>query len=391
MQDFDVVIIGGGAAGLMCAIEAGKRGRRVILLEKGKKVAGKIRISGGGRCNFTNIHTTAANFQSANPHFAKSALKRYGPNDFISLVEKHGIVYHEKTLGQLFCNNSAQDIIDMLLDECVKVDVVIKTSITVEAIEKKDGFLIKTEEGDIKCQSLVIATGGPSIPKMGATGWGYDVARQFKLKIVDPVPALVPLTFGEAFIFDFRKLSGVSVDVRVQCGKVSFDEALLFTHRGLSGPAILQISSYWRSGQDIIINLAPGRDVFESLKETKQNHPKQELPTALAALLPKRLATYISEHTGITGPLADLSHKKLEKVADLVNNWRITPNGTEGFATAEVTRGGVSTDELSSKTMEAAKVSGLYFIGEVVDVTGHLGGYNFQWAWASGHAAGQYV
>ena len=386
-----MVIVGGGAAGLMCAIEAGKRGRRVIVLEKGKKVAGKIRISGGGRCNFTNIHTTAANFQSANPHFAKSALKRYTPGDFVSLVEKHGIAYHEKTLGQLFCDNSAQEIIDMLLEDCAKVGVVIKTSLTVDAIEKKDGFILKTEEGDIACQSLVIATGGPSIPKMGATGWGYDVARQFKLKIIDPVPALVPLTFGEAFIFDFRNLSGVSVDVKVQCGKTSFDEALLFTHRGLSGPAILQISSYWRSGQDIIINLAPGRDVFESLKDAKQKHPKQDLSTALAVFLPKRLAVYLTEHTGIDGMLADLSHKKLETVAVLINSWRITPKGTEGFATAEVTRGGVSTDELSSKTMEAGKVPGLYFIGEVVDVTGHLGGYNFQWAWASGHAAGQYV
>ena len=279
----------------------------------------------------------------------------------------------------------------MLLEDCAKVGVVIKTSLTVDAIEKKDGFILKTEEGDIACQSLVIATGGPSIPKMGATGWGYDVARQFKLKIIDPVPALVPLTFGEAFIFDFRNLSGVSVDVKVQCGKTSFDEALLFTHRGLSGPAILQISSYWRSGQDIIINLAPGRDVFESLKDAKQKHPKQDLSTALAVFLPKRLAVYLTEHTGIDGMLADLSHKKLETVAVLINSWRITPKGTEGFATAEVTRGGVSTDELSSKTMEAGKVPGLYFIGEVVDVTGHLGGYNFQWAWASGHAAGQYV
>lgn len=391
MTDYDVAIVGGGAAGLMCAIEAGKRGRSVVVIEKGKLAAGKIRISGGGRCNFTNIHCTPANFYSENIHFAKSALKRYGPKDFIGLVEKHGIAYHEKTLGQLFCDNSAQDIIKLLLDECEAVGVVVKTSMTVEHVEKKEVFNLLTSDGAISASSLVVATGGPSIPKMGSTGWGYDVARQFKLKIVDPVPALVPLTFGEAFIFDFRTLSGLSVDVNVRCGKTSFNEALLFTHRGMSGPAILQISSYWRSGMDITINLAPGREVFEELKSKKEKQPKQEIQTSLAGILPKRLASYICEHTGVSGKLADLSHKKLETVADQVNGWRITPNGTEGFATAEVTRGGVSTAELSSKTMETSKIPGLYFIGEVVDVTGHLGGFNFQWAWASGHAAGQYV
>tara|TARA_R110002096_G_scaffold416576_2_gene619494 strand:- start:344113 stop:345288 length:1176 start_codon:yes stop_codon:yes gene_type:complete len=391
MTDYDVAIVGGGAAGLMCAIEAGKRGRRVVVIEKGKSAAGKIRISGGGRCNFTNIHCTPANFYSENKHFAKSALKRYGPKDFIGLVEKHSISYHEKTLGQLFCDNSAHDIIKMLLDECEAVGVVLKTSMTVEHIDKKEVFNLITSDGAISASSLVIATGGPSIPKMGSTGWGYEVARQFKLKIVDPVPALVPLTFGEAFIFDFRALSGVSVNVKVHCGKTSFNEALLFTHRGMSGPAILQISSYWRSGMDITINLAPGRDAFEELKNQKAAQPKQEVQTALAGILPKRLASYICEHTGVSGSLADLSHKKLQIVADLVNGWHITPNGTEGFVTAEVTRGGVSTSELSSKTMETNKIPSLYFIGEVVDVTGHLGGFNFQWAWASGYAAGQYV
>lgn len=392
MTEFDAIIVGGGAAGLMCAIEAGKRGRSVLVLEKGKTVAGKIRISGGGRCNFTNIHCTAANFYSENQHFAKSSLKRYGPKDFIRLVEKHNIAYHEKTLGQLFCDNSANDIIQMLLKECDDVGVVVKTETIVEVVDKKEEkFTVDTGGHKYSCASLVIASGGPSIPKMGATGWGYDIARQFKLKIVDPVPALVPLTFGEEFIFDFRKLAGVSVDVNVRCGKTSFNEALLFTHRGMSGPAILQISSYWRSGMDITINLAPARDVFSELKEAKEKHAKQEIQTALTAFLPKRFASYIAEHTETYGMLADLSHKKLQLIANLINNWQITPNGTEGFATAEVTRGGVSTSEISSKTMEANKVAGLYIIGEVVDVTGHLGGFNFQWAWASGYAAGQFI
>lgn len=392
MAHYDVVIIGGGAAGLMCAIEAGKRGRSVLVAEKGASVAGKIRISGGGRCNFTNIHCTHANFYSENKHFHKSALKRYSPKDFIGLVERHDIAYHEKTLGQLFCDDSAQEIIDMLLSECEAVNVSIKVNSTISDIEKTgEGFSLKSGDEKISCASLVVASGGPSIPKMGATGFGYDVARQFKLKIVDPVPALVPLTFGEEFVFDFRKLSGISQDVSVKCAKTTFNEALLFTYKGLSGPAILQISSYWRSGMDIVINLAPNTDVFEELKKAKEAQPKQEVQTALATLLPKRLAVYICDQAGVYGTLADLSHKKLAALSTQVNEWHLKPNGTEGFATAEVTRGGVSTDELSSKTMEAAKVDGLYFIGEVVDVTGHLGGFNFQWAWASGHAAGQFV
>lgn len=392
MTHYDVIIIGAGAAGLMCAIEAGKRGAKTIILEKGKSVAGKIRISGGGRCNFTNIHCKPSNFHSENEHFCKSALKRYGPKDFIALVEKHNIAYHEKTLGQLFCDNSAHDIIKMLTDECHDAGVEIQTECIINNLNKLDEeFIITYNNINIKSNSLVIASGGPSIPKMGATGFGYDIARQFKLKIIDPVPALVPLTFGEEFIFDFRNLAGVAVDVTVKCGKVSFDEALLFTHRGLSGPAILQISSYWRSGMEININLSPKIDVFENLKKIKETQPKQEIHTALSTLLPKRLAHYICDHAKVHGTLADLSHKKIKIVSDLVNNWSLKPNGTEGFATAEVTRGGVSTDELSSKTMECNKVSGLYFIGEVVDVTGHLGGFNFQWAWASGHAAGQYI
>jgi len=392
LNQYDVVVIGGGAAGLMCAIEAGKRGRKVLLIEKNKAVAGKIRISGGGRCNFTNIHCTHADFISENKHFHKSALKRYTPLDFIELVEKHGIAYHEKTLGQQFCDESAMDIIDMLVEECTQVNVEIKVMTTVETVIKTgDVYSLTTDNGNMTCSSLVIASGGVSIPKMGATGFGYDVARQFGLKIVDPVPALVPLTFGEDYIFDFRKLSGVSQDVVVKCGKKTFKEALLLTYKGLSGPAILQISSYWRSGMEIIIDLAPGQDVFELLKVAKENNAKQEVQTALSLILPKRLAQFLVEKSGIEGKLADLSHKKLEIVGRQVNEWRLTPNGTEGFAIAEVTRGGVNTAELSSKTFESSREAGLYFIGEVVDVTGHLGGFNFQWAWASGHAAGQFV
>ncbi|MDG1997361.1 MAG: NAD(P)/FAD-dependent oxidoreductase [Emcibacteraceae bacterium] len=392
LNQYDVVVIGGGAAGLMCAIEAGKRGRKVLLIEKNKAVAGKIRISGGGRCNFTNIHCTHADFISENKHFHKSALKRYTPFDFIELVEKHGIAYHEKTLGQQFCDESAMDIIDMLVRECSEANVEIKVMTTVETVTKTgDVYSLTTDNGNMTCSSLVIASGGASIPKMGATGFGYDVARQFGLKIVDPVPALVPLTFGEDYIFDFRKLSGVSQDVVVKCGKKTFKEALLLTYKGLSGPAILQISSYWRSGMEIIIDLAPDQNVFEFLKGAKESNAKQEVQTALSLILPKRLAQFLVEKSGIEGKLADLSHKKLEILGRQVNQWNLTPNGTEGFATAEVTRGGVNTSELSSKTFESNRETGLYFIGEVVDVTGHLGGFNFQWAWASGHAAGQFV
>lgn len=389
---YDVIIIGAGAAGLMCAIEAGKRNRSVLVIEKGKKAAGKIRISGGGRCNFTNIHCTHNDFISENKHFHKSALKRYSVQDFINLVEKHNIAFHEKTLGQLFCDESSQQIIDMLLNECEENKVEILLNSAVNNISKtENGFCLSLDHDELTCTSLVIASGGASIPKMGSTGFGYDVARQFKMKIVDPVPALVPLTFGEKYIFDFRALSGVSKDVRVSCGKKSFDEALLFTYKGLSGPAILQISSYWRAGMEILINLAPETNVYEFLKQSKEKQPKQEIQTVLSSLLPKRLALYLTEYSEVQGRLADLSHKKLNKLSLNVNEWRLMPHGTEGFATAEVTRGGVSTDELSSKTFESKNITGLYFIGEVVDVTGHLGGFNFQWAWASGHAAGQFV
>lgn len=389
MNQFDVIIIGAGAAGLMCAIKAGKRGRRVLVLDHAKKAAEKIRISGGGRCNFTNLEVGPQNFLSGNPRFCVSALSRYTPKDFIALVEKQGISYHEKTLGQLFCDTSSQQIIDMLLGECEAAGVTLETETKIEKVQQ--GFRLKTNREGYECSSLVVATGGPSVPKMGATGFGYNLAKQFGLAVVTPRAGLVPLTFNEGLLARTKKLAGVAVNVTVKCGKVKFSEALLFTHRGLSGPAILQISSYWKEGQDIVIDMAPGIDVFAFLKQTRTNQPKQEPATALAELLPKRLAQSIANECALEGRLADLADKKLKRLADAVNDWRVSPKGSEGMRTAEVTVGGVDTAELSSKTFEAKKVPGLYFIGEVIDVTGHLGGFNFQWAWASGHAAGQYV
>lgn len=388
-----MAIIGAGAAGLMCAIEAGKRGRRVLVVDHAAKPAEKIRISGGGRCNFTNIHSTPKNFISENPHFCVSALSRYTPRAFIALVEKHKIAYHEKTVGQLFCDGSSQQIIQMLLDECAAVDVEIKLNTSVSTVQKTEqGFSLQASSGDLHCESLVIASGGKSIPKMGATGFGYDIAAQFGHKIIETRAGLVPFTFQGAMLETVQSLAGVAVeDVVASCGKTSFREAMLCTHRGLSGPAILQISSYWREGDAVKVNLLPNLDVFEALKQTKKENPKQELHTALGAWLPKRLAAWIAETTGGQGRMADMPDKKLQAVAQAVNAWSILPSGTEGYRTAEVTLGGVDTRELSSKTMESQKVSGLYFIGEVVDVTGHLGGHNFQWAWASGVAAGQAV
>ena len=402
MSSYDVIIVGAGAAGLMAAIEAGKRGRTVLLLDHAKSAGEKIRISGGGRCNFTNLHTAPANFLSQNPRFCVSALKRYSQRDFIALVESHGIAYHEKTLGQLFCDGSSKQIVSMLLQESRKAGVTLWTCARVGRIQKReDGFSVAVErEGQrdaFTCVSLVIATGGPSIPKMGASGFGYDVARNFGLKVVEPRPALVPLTFDDALLAKLKHLAGVSLDAEVTCGKTTFAEALLFTHRGLSGPAILQISSYWREGREIRVNLLPGQDALEDLKQARQTRAKQELKSVLSEWLPRRLALHILEELesktspGSLGRLADLSDKKLRTIAAALNDWRIMPKGTEGFRTAEVTLGGVDSDELSSKTFEAKSVPGLYFIGEVVDVTGHLGGYNFQWAWASGHAAGQYL
>lgn len=392
MQSFDVIVLGAGAAGLMAAIEAGRRGRRVLVLEKAKKPAEKIRISGGGRCNFTNLHCAPANYLSDNPRFCVSALKRYTPQDFIARVEAAGIAWHEKTLGQLFCDGSSQQIIDLLLGDCAAAGVELRSEVAVSQVAKADErFRVMTDKGDVDCQSLVAATGGPSIPKMGATGYAYELARQFGLKVVPPRPALVPLTFDETTLERLRPLSGVSAEAVVACGKTAFREALLFTHRGLSGPAILQISSYWRSGQEIVVDLLPGQDAFETLRKVRAEKPKQELHNVLAELLPRRLAQAICDDAGIDGRLADLSDKKLRTLAGRLNRWRLKPAGSEGYRTAEVTAGGVDTDEISSKTFEAKKVPGLYFIGECLDVTGWLGGYNFQWAWASGHAAGQVV
>ncbi len=391
LSGHDVIILGAGAAGLMCAAVAGQRGQRVLLLEQARHPAEKIRISGGGRCNFTNLHTSPANFLSNNPQFCRSALSGYSQRDFIALVESYGIAYHEKTRGQLFCDGSSQQIIDMLLEECRKVRAQLKLGVRISAISKDEsGFIIVTDQGEFRGRSLVVATGGPSIPKMGSSGFGYKVAEQFGLKIVPPRAALVPLTFG-ASLAPFKDLSGVSVDAVVSCGKTWFDEALLFTHRGLSGPAILQISSYWREGHDIVVDMAPQLDVLARLKKIRSDHPRQEMATALADILPKRLARTIADV--IAGPerIADFSDLRLTEAAAAVRQWRVRPEGTEGYRTAEVTLGGIDTSELSQKTFEARSVPGLYFIGEVVDVTGHLGGFNFQWAWSSGQAAGRHV
>jgi hypothetical protein len=392
MQHIDVIVLGAGAAGLMAAVEAGRRGRRVLVLEKAKKPAEKIRISGGGRCNFTNLHSSPANFLSDNPRFCVSALKRFTQQDFLARVEAAGIAWHEKTLGQLFCDGSSQQIIDLLLRDCAAAGVAIESEVETTAVERRGArFHLTTDRGAYDCAALVVATGGPSIPKMGATGFAYDLAKQFGLKVVPPRPALVPFTFDPLVLERLKPLSGVSTEAVVSCGKAKFREALLFTHRGLSGPAILQISSYWHPGDEIVIDLLPGRDAFEELRRARGEKPKLELHNWLADLLPRRLAVMLCEEAGLAGRLADLSDRKLRVLADLVNRWRLKPGGTEGYRTAEVTAGGIDTDEISSKTFEAKKLPGLYFIGECLDVTGWLGGYNFQWAWSSGHAAGQAV
>lgn len=387
-----MIIAGAGAAGLMCAIEAGKRGRKVLLLDHAANVAEKIRISGGGRCNFTNLNCSPENFISNNPYFCISALKRYTQHDFIALVKKHGIAYHEKTLGQLFCDDSSKQIINMLLAECRSANVDIKTSTNITDIaETENGFSLITSSGKFNCSSLVIATGGPSIPKMGASSWGYQVAEKFGLRIIPPRAGLVPFTLNPEKLKALEALIGVSTNVIATAKNKSFKEAMLFTHRGLSGPAILQISSYWRESETISINFMPGHDVFKILKEKRQLVPRQELQTILAEFLPKALAKFLSAEINLPGRIADLSDRKLHFAAETITNWQVKPNGTEGYRTAEVTLGGVDTEELSPKTFAARKYPNLYFIGEVVDVTGWLGGYNFQWAWSSGHACGTYV
>jgi predicted Rossmann fold flavoprotein len=383
---FDAIILGAGAAGLMCAIEAGKRGRRVALLDHADRIGKKILISGGGRCNFTNIYCTPENFISANQHFAKSALARYTPDDFITLVKKHRITFHEKTLGQLFCDRSAQEIVTLLEEECRAANVEIFLNTKIREVSHSEGFTVLTESGALRAPSLVIATGGLSIPKLGATSFGYDLARQFNLKIIEPKPALVPLVFGTEDHENYCDLTGLSAEVIASTGQQSFREKMLITHRGLSGPAILQISSYWNPGEPISIDLAPGHDATKPIRNTNVRN----ITAARAAfhkLLPSRMATRWLElnapQTWTNKDLADLEHRAHE--------WKISPAGTEGYEKAEVTGGGIDTNELSGKTMESRKVPGLYFIGEVVDVTGQLGGFNFQWAWASGAAAGRSV
>jgi len=386
----DVVILGGGAAGLMCAIEAGKRGRRVLVVERSEKVGKKILISGGGRCNFTNLRVTPENFLSANPHFCKSALARYSQADFIALVERHGIAYHEKELGQLFCDQSAKLIVKMLVDECRTTGVRIETDCAVSAVERNTGgFSLQSNRGEIRATSLVIATGGLSVPKMGATAFGYELARQFGHSIEPTRAGLVPLTFGPDDLVRYRDLSGVSLPVLIHCKRQSFANAMLFTHRGISGPAVLQISSYWSPGDELSINFLPLTDPSEWLKARQSSRPESELKTVLGEFLPKRLAQRLCDIDLGSRLLRQYATRELVAVCERLQAWPMNPAGTEGYRTAEVTVGGVSTDELSSSTMESKKVPGLYFIGEVVDVTGHLGGFNFQWAWSSGWAAGQ--
>jgi predicted Rossmann fold flavoprotein len=384
-RQFDALVLGGGAAGLMCALEAGKRGRRVAVLERAERAGKKILISGGGRCNFTNIHCRPENFISANPHFAKSALARYTPADFIALVENHRIPYHEKTLGQLFCDRSSRDIMDMLEGECRDAGVRLFVNTKIEEVLKTTEFVVRAGEIEFRAPVLVVATGGLSIPKMGATSLGYDLARQFGLAIREPRPALVPFVFDDEDRGRYCDLAGVSAEVAVSCDGQQFREKMLFTHRGLSGPAILQISSYWKPGEAIAIDLAPGSDVTAALREANTPRNLAAVRSTLHKFLPTRFATrWLDLHVPIT-----LTNSGLAELERLMHEWRVVPAGTEGYAKAEVTAGGVDTDELSAKTMESRKVPGLFFIGEVVDVTGHLGGFNFQWAWASGACAGR--
>jgi predicted Rossmann fold flavoprotein len=386
-QDFDVIVLGAGAAGLMCAIEAGNRGRRVAVLESNDRVGRKILISGGGRCNFTNVDCSPDNFLSANPNFAKSALARYTPQDFIALVEKHNIAYHEKTLGQLFCDTTAREIIDLLESECQTASVEIFLNTVVQEVTKDDFFAVRAGDSEFYAPALVVATGGLSIPKMGATSFGYDLAAQFGLKIRETRPALVPLTLSAADCKRYCDLSGLSASVIATANGVPFREKMLITHRGFSGPAVLQASSYWMKPQPITIDLAPNKNLTAPLRLPEAPRNLATAKTAFRTSLPQRLADRWLEHNAPP----KWTNQGLDQLEHLAHNWQVTPIGTEGYEKAEVTAGGVDTNELSSKTMESRKVPGLYFIGEVVDVTGHLGGFNFQWAWSSGYSAGQAV
>ncbi len=387
-EAFDAIVIGAGAAGLMCALIAGQRGRKVLLLDHLDKVGAKILISGGGRCNFTNLHCAPERFLSANPHFHKSALDRYTQHDFIALVERHRIPYHEKTLGQLFCDGSARAIVAMLLAECAAGHVDVRLGHSVTDISRGDDFRIETDKGNFTAASLVLATGGLSIPKMGATGFTYDIARRFGLRITETLPGLVPLAATPETLGIAEALSGISLDAIASCGSQSFRENILFTHRGLSGPAILQISSYWREGETISLDLTPGLDAEAFLKERKRSRPKAEPKTVLGEIFPARLAQALAASLPL-GPITNIPDRTLGVFAARLRRWEVKPTGSEGYAKAEVTVGGIDTRDLSSKTMEARGVPGLYFIGEAVDVTGWLGGYNFQWAWSSGWCAGQ--
>ena len=389
-SEFDVIIVGAGAAGMMCAMSAGQRGKRVLLIEHAKEPGKKIIISGGGRCNFTNINAAPENFLSENRHFCKSALARYTQHDFIDLIKKHRIAFHEKTLGQLFCDGSARQVVQMLFEECHAVDVDLRLNCSVQGISKSDRYRVETNQGDFFSTTLVLASGGLSIPKMGATGFAHDIAQQFDLPLTEIRPALVPLTFSDADLDLMTPLSGLAFESEVTCRKGKFREALLMTHRGLSGPAILQISSYWREGDQININMLPGTDAQTHLLQRKTDRAKAETKTILSEVLPSRFAAALTEDLP-KRPIGELSDKLLRDIGTRLNKWQVTPAGDEGYAKAEVTLGGVDTNALSSKTMEAKTVPGLFVIGEAVDVTGWLGGYNFQWAWSSGWAAGQSV
>jgi len=391
MINYDTIIIGASASGLMCAIEAGKRGRKVIVLDHANKAGKKILMSGGGRCNFTNTDISADNYIASNPHFCKSALSRFNQWDFIAMVERHNIAYHERDHGQLFCNDSAANILDMLLNECQQYNVSIKLNTEIEQVSKNDVFILKTSHGDFEATALVIASGGLSIPRMCASPFGYKIAEQFGLNIIPTRAGLVPLTLQPADKGRFSPLSGIAIDSLVSNQQQQFRENMLFTHRGLSGPGILQISSYWQPGEDIEIKLLPDMSVLDELKTCHAQQPQQKLRTVLSRWLPKRLINALIAEELADAPLQLISHKELNTIASQLQQWRIRPNGSEGYRTAEVTIGGVDCDELSSRTMECKKVTGLYFIGEVIDISGWLGGYNFQWAWASGWVAGQHV
>lgn len=389
MKKVDTLILGAGAAGLMCAIEVARRGRRVLIIDHARKAGEKIRISGGGRCNFTNLDIQPDRFLSQNPRFALSALKRYTQWDFIDRVATAGIAYHEKTLGQLFCDGSSQQIIDMLLDDLAAAGGEIALNCSIENVSKDGNFIADLSIGQVRADSLVVATGGKSIPKMGATGIGYKLAEQFGLTLTETRPALVPLTFAHQVLAETAPLAGSSVFARVSCNNASFDEGFLFTHRGLSGPSILQISSYWRDGDKLDVDLHPSADLVAALKARRDTRGRVGLQASLTEFLPKSLAGLIVANSGLSGNLADQSDAKLSALGALIHNWQVSPVGSEGYRKAEVTLGGVDTDMLDARTMQAKSVDGLYFIGEVVDVTGWLGGYNFQWAWSSGWAAGQ--